>query len=106
MLKGDTDNLDLYKEKTQLLATCEKELKDVEHQFGLQAINILNGVEQVTINYPVARYPDKISSFNLDKDAEISGTLAGIKGQYLIFDTGVINLRRFSGYQVSLSENS
>ncbi|MDD9896478.1 MAG: DUF2797 domain-containing protein, partial [Gammaproteobacteria bacterium] len=27
----------------------------------------------------------------------------GVKGQYLIFDTGVINLRRFSGYEIKLS---
>jgi len=29
--------------------------------------------------------------------------LLGIKGQYLILDGGVINLRRFSGYEVELS---
>ena len=27
----------------------------------------------------------------------------GIKAQYLIFDTAVINLRKYSAYQVSLS---
>jgi hypothetical protein len=29
--------------------------------------------------------------------------LLGIKGQYLIFDTGVINMRRFSGYDIEVS---
>ena len=27
----------------------------------------------------------------------------GIKGQYLIFDTGVINIRKYGGYQLELS---
>jgi hypothetical protein len=26
--------------------------------------------------------------------------LHGIKGQYLLLDTGVINIRKFSGYEV------
>ena len=57
----------------------------------------------MTIQYPVSEYPDKISSFNFDKDPNVEGTLLGIKGQYLILDDGVINIRRFSGYNVTLS---
>jgi hypothetical protein len=52
--------------------------------------------------YPVLAYPQKVKSFNLDKDPLIGGTLVGIKGQYLIFDTGVINLRKFTGYAVEV----
>ncbi len=32
----------------------------------------------------------------------IGGTLLGIKGQYLMFDSGVINMRKYGGYQLSL----
>ena len=28
----------------------------------------------------------------------VAGTLLGVKGQYLIFDTGVINMRKYGGY--------
>ena len=31
------------------------------------------------------------------------GKLNGIKGQYLILEKGVINLRRFTGYEIELS---
>lgn len=103
MLKGDNEAMDLARERDRLLDMCGKELVDLEHQFGLHAISVLIGVRETTINYPVLQYPDKINSFNFDKDNEVSGTLVGIKGQYLILDTGVINLRRFSGYQVTLS---
>jgi len=55
-----------------------------------------------TFRYPVLRYPAKVTSFNLDKEPRVGGVLAGIKGQYLIFDGGVINLRKYAGYQVTV----
>ena len=103
MLKTDGEKVDLPGERDRLLALCSKELEDLVHQFGIHAISVLNGVDTVKIQYPVEIFPEKISSFNLDNDPEIEGTLTGIKGQYLILDTGVINLRRFSGYQVALA---
>ena len=48
-------------------------------------------------------YPTKVTSHNLDKNPRVEGTLMGIKGQYLIFDTGVINLRKYTGYEMSLA---
>ncbi len=53
-------------------------------------------------NYPVLQYPEKVKSFNLDKDPVAGGVLQGIKGQYLIFDGGVINMRKYTGYQVEV----
>jgi len=53
--------------------------------------------------YPVLVYPQKVKSFNLDKDPQVGGVLQGIKGQYLIFDNGVINLRKYTGYQAIVS---
>ena len=29
----------------------------------------------------------------------------GIKGQYLILDTGVLNIRKFGGYEVDIKVN-
>lgn len=52
--------------------------------------------------YPVLQWPTKVTSFNLDKDPVAGGVLHGVKGQYLIFDAGVINLRKYSGYQVEV----
>ena len=54
----------------------------------------------IDINYPVVEYPTKIWSLGFDKNPKIEGTLLGIKGQYLIFDTGVINLRKHQGYKI------
>ncbi|MCY1368264.1 hypothetical protein D9M68_925050 [compost metagenome] len=48
-------------------------------------------------------YPTKVVSFDLDKTPVVEGTLRGIKGQYLILDTGVINLRKYTAYQLAIS---
>ena len=103
MLKGDARELDMEAERDRLLKECAGEIGEMEQRFGFFAISVLNGLDPVTIRYPVEQYPDKISSFNFDKEPVVEGTLQGIKGQYLIFDTGVINLRRFSGYHVELN---
>ena len=46
----------------------------------------------MTIRYPVQQYPEKVKSLDIEKLGTIEGTLWGIKGQYLIFDVGVINV--------------
>ncbi len=103
MLKGDAEPLDMLAKSKLLLAKCESEIKELEARFGFFAISVLNGIEPLEINYPVETYPEKIASFNFDKDPKIEAKLLGIKGQYLIFENGVINLRRFSGYEIKLS---
>ncbi len=54
------------------------------------------------LEYPAISYPEKIESFNLDKQPVASGRLDAIKGQYLLFDSGVINIRKYGGYLVSI----
>lgn len=54
--------------------------------------------------YPVTSFPEKVTSVSFDKEAEISGILSGIKGQYLIFTDGrVLNIRKHSGYFLEVS---
>ena len=55
-----------------------------------------------TFEYPVLTHPKKIKSLTLDRAPLIEGTLEGIKGQYLIFDIGVFNVRRHAGYVVEV----
>ena len=65
---------------------------------------ILSPLERLehTFTYPVDHFPAKVMSFNLDKDPVAGGVLLGIKGQYLLFDTGVINLRKYTGYRAEV----
>ncbi len=103
MLKGDAGLCDLEQARVSLLAECAGEISDLQDQFGLQAITVLEGQHQTLINYPVLEYPARVTSFNLDKTPHAGGTLLGIKGQYLIFDAGVINMRKYGGYELSLT---
>ena len=41
-------------------------------------------------------------ALSFEKTTEIEGILQGIKGQYLLLDGGVINVRKFTAYTVSL----
>lgn len=101
MLKGLTTDIDLAAERTRLSDALASEVDAHIQQEGLQAISPLNE-ESVSIVYPVLEYPTKVTSFNFDKTPVVEGTLMGIKGQYLIFDTGVINMRKFTGYHVTI----
>ena len=103
MLSGNQVEVDLVAERDRLLAACATPLQELQKRFGMHAISVLTGLEPVSINYPVLRYPDKIASLELDKDTSVSGTLLGIKGQYLIFDSGVINIRKYTGYELELA---
>ncbi|MBE0438788.1 MAG: DUF2797 domain-containing protein [Gammaproteobacteria bacterium] len=102
MLKGPAPELDLPAIRDQLLAECQQDIVALQQQFGQDAIEVLSAESVVTIDYPVMHYPTKISSFNFDKTAIVEGELQGIKGQYLILDTGVINIRKFSGYHIAM----
>jgi len=102
LLKGDAEELDLIAIREQVFDACADGLRELQGRFGLQAIQPLADAEVVQMKYPVEAYPSKIVSFNLDKDPVVEGTLLGIKGQYLIFDTGVINIRKYTAYQLAV----
>jgi hypothetical protein len=62
--------------------------------------------EQVRrFTYPVAEVPEKITSHDLEKGAA-EGRLLGVKGSYLILNTGVLNLPKFAGYLVSFESQT
>ncbi len=105
MLKGDAAPRDLEAARERLVAECAADIDRLRQACGLQSITELAGAEETRITYPVLEYPRVVKSFNLDKTPSVGGTLTGIKGQYLIFDTGVINMRKYGGYQLSLQLN-
>ncbi|QPK65615.1 DUF2797 domain-containing protein [Methylomonas sp. LL1] len=103
MLKNNVQVLDLPALRDQLLAKCSDRLALIAEQFGGEALQLLADAEMLDIHYPVLQYPTKVKSFNLDKDPVVSGVLQGIKGQYLLLDSGVINIRKFTGYEIEVS---
>ncbi|WP_179057905.1 DUF2797 domain-containing protein [Pseudomonas taiwanensis] len=103
MLKGEAPPLDLAAVRDELLDQLADGVRALQDRFGLQAIQPVTDIQPIEISYPVDAYPTKVVSFDLDKTPVVEGTLRGIKGQYLILDTGVINLRKYTAYQLAIS---
>ncbi|HSH48989.1 MAG TPA: DUF2797 domain-containing protein [Halomonas sp.] len=102
MLRGAAEALDLVAERERLLARLAGGLDELRERFGEDAIRAVDEAPR-RFDYPVLEYPTKVVSHNFDKNPEVSGILMGIKGQYLMLDSGVINLRKFTGYEVAVS---
>jgi len=95
MLKNNVIEIDLVEEQARILPV----LQDIIREFR-DGVIVAEAVHR--FEYPVLSYPAKIKSLSFDKTPQIEGTLLGIKGQYLLFDTGVINIRKHSGYKIHL----
>ena len=90
LLRGEELSLDLVAERNKIPAIIKPEFE----QF------LVSDAEPVRLSYPVLRYPAKAVSLNFDKQPEISGELLGIRGQYLLFPQGGLNMRKFGGYEI------
>jgi hypothetical protein len=93
MLKNDIKDEDLLEWRENLKQYIPDEAKAY----------FLEDNKETHILFPVEQYPIKPQSLNLNKVKNYSGTLVGIKGQYLIFDDNtVFNIRSNEGLVVEL----
>lgn len=115
LLKQNAAPLDLVDIFHQLYPKIHAHIETLKQTYGDDAIQTLIKETKANVNnhhhsdnttteisYPVTEFPAKITSHNFDKNPIVEGKLHGIKGQYLIFDSGVINIRKFSSYEVTL----
>lgn len=103
MLTSDPKPVDLKAMRDAFLAGASEGIAALAEQWEDGAITHLPDAEVVELRYPILAYPTKVKSHNFAKNPLVEGVLQGIKGQYLIFDTGVINIRKFAGYEVDLA---
>lgn len=98
MLKNDVaTDVDLAAEKARAAEYLPAELQRY----------LVEDEDIAELVYPVQAYPPKVKSVNFDKAEQIAGTLTGIKGQYLLFDDNrVFNVRRHTGYLISLQTSA
>jgi hypothetical protein len=101
MLKGEATPLDLLSIRDDLLTCYADDVAHLQHAYPDQ-VAILQGQQVQQFAYPVLQYPSKVVAHNFDKTPVVTGTLLGIKGQYLLLDTGVLNLRKFGGYELNV----
>ncbi|MDB5085405.1 MAG: hypothetical protein JWN30_2291 [Bacilli bacterium] len=92
MLRGDIGEVDLL----SIRRTLRDRLPEQFHGYLLENEQIREFL------YPLDQEPPKLKSMSLDATPSISGVLLGVKGQYLILDCGVLNMKKHSGYRVIL----
>ena len=93
MLKNDIDEASLIDWRNQLAQYIPEEAK----AYFIADNTVTN------LKFPVIKYPEKPKSLNLKKMPNYTGTLVGIKGQYLIFDDQtVFNVRANEGLVVRI----
>ena len=102
MLKGNGEPQDLEEIRQKVMASCKEGIADLQLQHGESAFELLEDAPETEIEYPVLNWPEKVKAHNFDKQPVVEGTLMGIKGQYLMLDTGVLNIRKFGGYEVEI----
>jgi hypothetical protein len=99
MLKGAPEPLELDVERDRLLGA----LRAGHPDFDVPGEPVAD-TSPTAIEYPVTTFPDKVVAHNMDKTPRLAGHLTGIKGQYLFFGTTVINVRKYAGYEFTISD--
>jgi len=103
LVSGNADLIDL-----DAAATRARELvPDPGPGVAYVDVDLATDATTHEFDYPVAHWPP-VKRLNFKKSDDIGGVLTGIKGQYLLFDTGVFNVREHTGYEVvvTISRNT
>lgn len=106
MLRGPVPWVDLPAWHDRLLSTFSDELTALRQRFGTSAIRARDKATVACFDYPLPTEPTRLVALNIAEQSHIAGRLMGMKGQYLMLDTGVINLRRYGGHEFELSITS
>lgn len=92
MLKGEIVQQDLHEVRDMLFS----QYPAYAQQYAIE------NPPHYEFTYPQVANPEKLVSFQLAKTAEIEGTLIGVKAQYLLFDTGVMQVRKHAGHRIAI----
>lgn len=104
MVSGDPNEMDLKKEAEKFLNHLEKNEFFSPMETKQKLVWRRHSTTKVEeIQYPILSYPSKIKSLKLTKETPVVGTLVGIKGQYLLLEEGVINIRSLGGLWIDFS---
>jgi hypothetical protein len=90
-----------------LSGEAEKVIKKIPSEYQEYLLSKVNRAEKTyQFSYPILGYPKKSKTHDFHKNDNFSAKLIGIKGQYLLFEDFVINIRKYQGYEVSLASDN
>ncbi len=93
MLKNDIEDKNLVETRDHLKPYLPEEVLEY----------FIENNSETNLEFPVAKYPEKPKSLNIEKSQEYTGKLVGVKGQYLVFeDETVFNVRANEGKVVRI----
>lgn len=103
LLKGPAPAVDIFAARDTILKAAKGPLEALMGKLPEGSIRPVEVSEPTRLTYPIEAYPKVIKSLNMEKTPQITGVLQGIKGQYLLFPHGALNIRKYTGYDISLS---
>jgi hypothetical protein len=106
LLTQEAELMDLVKERDRIYDDAQEILAARIKEHANHNITYLRNETPITLSYPILEYPTRVKSLSLDQTAVIESELLGIKGQYFILKDGVINIRKFGGYEVEFTVRS
>lgn len=94
LISSDSEEIDLIAESNRILSYLD--LKKLNIEGKILSTNLTR------IKYPISRYPSLKKSLKPEPGKNLESILLGIKGQYLLFEEGGMNIRSLEGYSVKL----
>lgn len=100
LIREDATPIDMLDAVNSTILKLNPTFERLRDQWGEDAIQSVNDQPITVLEYPINAYPSKCKTLSLDKMPEVEETLLGIKGQYLFFEQGAMNMRRHQGYEI------
>lgn len=97
MLSTNLHQHDMKLVRNNLLEKTRADIEKLSQQFE---INFLDE-EPRAFTYPVLEFPYELNTLTFNKTPILKGKLLGIKGQYLLLESGVINIRKHAAYKIA-----
>jgi len=100
LIKEESPELDMKTEIARIRTQATNSFLKLQEQYPQQ----LDWVDEdeVSFKFPVLDYAGSKQSLKLNSEIPVAGILRGIKGQYLLLDTGVFNVRTHTSYRVTI----
>ncbi len=89
MVSMDSEKINLAQKRQEIFQMVKEKIGNIQNTF------LTN--DEIAITYPILKYPSKKTAYKPNELKPIEDTLVGIKGQYLLFENGVFNIRSNSG---------